>query len=85
MSLKENMYNLSLGIPDFPTDSLMTRAHFMVQISWPEGRPKSRWGSACPAPELEPEQEEDMMTGDSDEEEGPDPRWTQPSYETQDS
>ncbi|KOM37324.1 hypothetical protein LR48_Vigan03g070500 [Vigna angularis] len=52
------------------------------QIPWLEGRPESRWGSAYPgAPELELDEQEDMMVGDGDdEEEEPDPRWTQQSF-----
>ncbi|KOM49919.1 hypothetical protein LR48_Vigan08g074600 [Vigna angularis] len=87
VSLQDNMYNLSLGIPDFPSDSLMTRAQFAAQIPWPEGRPESGWGSAYPrAPEPELDEQEDMMAGDGDEEEEePDPRWTQQSYHSQES
>ncbi|KOM49246.1 hypothetical protein LR48_Vigan08g007300 [Vigna angularis] len=54
VSLQESMYQLSLGIPDFPPDSLMIGDQFAAQIPWPEGRPESRWGSAFPgAPEPE--------------------------------
>lgn len=69
------MYHLSLGLPDFPDDGLMTGAQFSSHISWPEGRPESIWGSAFAAePNLE-----DMMVGEGDEEEEePDLRWTQP-------
>ncbi|KOM24918.1 hypothetical protein LR48_Vigan17s001400 [Vigna angularis] len=86
-ALQDSMYNLSLGIPDFPPDSLMTGDQFAAQIPWPEGRPESRWGSAFPgAPEPELDEQEDMMAGDGDEEEEePDPRWTQPSYHSQES
>ncbi|KOM34121.1 hypothetical protein LR48_Vigan02g027100 [Vigna angularis] len=87
VSLQDSMYNLPLGIPDFPPDSLMTGAQFAAQIPWPEGRPESRWGSAYPgAPKLELDEQEDMMAGDGDEEEEePDPRWTQQSYHSQES
>ncbi|KOM45321.1 hypothetical protein LR48_Vigan06g062700 [Vigna angularis] len=87
VSLQNNMYNLSLGIPDFPPNSLMTGDQFAAQIPWPEGRPESRWGSAFPgAPEPELDEQEDMMVGDGDEEEEePDPRWTQQSYHSQES
>lgn len=70
VTLQVIMYNLSIGIPDFPANFLMTRAQFAAQIPWPEGNPESKWGSAyLVAPEPKPKQQEDMMAGNGDEEE----------------
>ncbi|KOM49920.1 hypothetical protein LR48_Vigan08g074700 [Vigna angularis] len=64
-------------VPSVPSPDLFTR---YIQS-------ESGWGSAYPGA-LEPEldEQEDMMAGDGDEEEEkPDPRWTQQSYHSQES
>lgn len=39
VSLQDNTYNLSLGLPDFPDDTLMTRAQFAAHIPLIKGEP----------------------------------------------
>ncbi|WVY94469.1 hypothetical protein V8G54_033557 [Vigna mungo] len=44
VSIIDNIYQLSLGISDFPEDTIMTTMQFEEHVPWPEGRPESRWG-----------------------------------------
>ncbi|QCD93941.1 hypothetical protein DEO72_LG5g2018 [Vigna unguiculata] len=41
VSIMDSMYQVSLGMPDFPDDAIMTGTQFEEYIPWPEGRPAS--------------------------------------------
>ncbi|KOM25683.1 hypothetical protein LR48_Vigan153s000500 [Vigna angularis] len=63
MCLMDNMHRLSLGIPDFPDDSVMTATQFEEHVPWPEDRPTFVRGRENQAPQQQPDEEEADQQG----------------------
>jgi len=58
VSHMDNTQQLSLGIPDFLGDALMTSTKFEAHIPWLEGRPTSQWGDNVPVDDEDEEKQE---------------------------
>jgi len=58
VNIIDSMHHLSLGVPDFPDDLIMTGAQFEARIPWPVGRPESQWGGGTIAADDDPDAEE---------------------------
>ncbi|KAG2391132.1 uncharacterized protein HKW66_Vig0131070 [Vigna angularis] len=63
MCLMDNMHRLSLGIPDFPDDSVMTATQFEEHVPWPEDRPTFVRGRENQAPPQQPDEAEADQQG----------------------